>query len=61
MNDEKLQTFKSLTFGTELEYEQISRRRMASAIQSVVGGTITEGGPHVFIIFSLFKSPFFRG
>ena len=35
MNDEKLQTFKSLTFGTELEYEQISRRRLAEAIQSV--------------------------
>ena len=32
MNDEKLQTFKSLTFGTELEYEQITRQRMAEAI-----------------------------
>jgi hypothetical protein len=35
-----------MTFGTELEYEQITRRRMAEAIQSVVGGTIAEGGPH---------------
>ena len=46
MNDEKLQTFKSLTFGTELEYESISRQRMAEAIQGVVGGTIRHGGPH---------------
>ena len=47
MNDEKLQTFKSLTFGTELEYENITRRKMAEAIQSVVGGRIDyQGGPH---------------
>ena len=47
MNDEKLQTFKSLTFGTELEYENITRQRMAEAIQSVVGGRIDyQGGPH---------------
>ena len=46
MNDEKLQTFKSLTFGTELEYENITRQKMAEAIQGVVGGTIRHGGPH---------------
>ena len=47
MNDEKLQTFKSLTFGTELEYENITRQKMADAILSVVGGRITSySGPH---------------
>ena len=44
MNDEKLQTFKSLTFGTELEYENITRRKMAEAIQSVVGGRVEYAG-----------------
>ena len=41
-----IQTAKELTFGTELEYTNISRERAAKAIHSVVGGTIryTGGG-----------------
>ena len=41
-----IQTAKALTFGTELEYTNISRERAAKAIHSVVGGTIryTGGG-----------------
>ena len=42
-------SLKDLAFGTELEYEEISRRTMAQAIHSVVGGTISEGGPHLAI------------
>ena len=41
-----MQTAKELTFGTELEYTNISRERAVKAIHSVVGGTIhyTGGG-----------------
>ena len=41
-----IQTAKELTFGTELEYTNISRERAVKAIHSVVGGTIryTGGG-----------------
>ena len=41
-----MQTAKELTFGTELEYTNISRERAVQAIHSVVGGTIryTGGG-----------------
>ena len=35
-----MQTAKALTFGTELEYTNISRERAVKAIHSVVGGTI---------------------
>ena len=35
-----IQTAKELTFGTELEYTNISRERAAKAIHNVVGGTI---------------------
>ena len=42
--NEKLETMRSLGFGPELEYEQISRQRMADAIQSVVGGRQVHGG-----------------
>ena len=45
MND-KLETIKSLRYGVENEYENISRQKMATAIQSVVGGEITYGGAH---------------
>ena len=39
-----IQTAKELTFGTELEYTNISRERAAKAIHSVVGGTIRYTG-----------------
>ena len=41
-----MQTAKELSFGTELEYTNISRERAVQAIHSVVGGTIryTGGG-----------------
>ena len=35
-----IETMKSLTFGTELEYTGITRPVAAKAIQSVIGGTI---------------------
>ena len=35
-----IQTAKELTFGTELEYTNISRERAVKAIHNVVGGTI---------------------
>lgn len=44
--NQKLETIKSLHLGIENEFEQISRQRMADAIQSVVGGHQTYGGPH---------------
>jgi hypothetical protein len=44
--NEKLETMRAISFGTELEYEGISRQRMADAILSVVGGRQTYGGPH---------------
>lgn len=39
-----MQTAKALTFGTELEYTNISRERAVKAIHSVVGGTIRHTG-----------------
>ena len=41
-----MQTAKELSFGTELEYTNISRERAVQAIHTVVGGTIryTGGG-----------------
>lgn len=39
-----MQTAKELTFGTELEYTNISRERAVKAIHSVVGGTIRHTG-----------------
>jgi len=45
MND-KLETIKSEKFGCENEFEQITRQKMATAIQSVVGGEISYGGAH---------------
>ena len=36
-----MQTAKELTFGTELEYTNISRERAVKAIHSVVGGRST--------------------
>ena len=45
MND-KLETIKSLHYGVENEYENITRQRMAEAIRTVVGGRITCGGAH---------------
>ncbi len=44
--NQKLETIKSLHFGIENEFENITRQRMADAILSVVGGTIRYGGPH---------------
>ena len=41
-----IETAKALTFGTELEYTNISRERAAKAIHSVVGGTIRFSGGH---------------
>ena len=42
-----IETIKTLTFGTELEYTHISRQRAAQAIQSVIGGSIRyEGGSY---------------
>ena len=35
-----IETIRSLTFGTELEYTGIARQVAAQAIQSVIGGTI---------------------
>ena len=35
-----IETIKTLTFGTELEYTHISRQRAAQAIQCVIGGSI---------------------
>ena len=39
-----IETAKALTFGTELEYTNISRERAARAIHTVVGGTIQHTG-----------------
>lgn len=39
-----IETAKALTFGTELEYTNISRERAAKAIQKVVGGTVRYTG-----------------
>ena len=39
-----IETAKALTFGTELEYTNISRERAARAIHTVVGGTIRHTG-----------------
>jgi len=36
-----IETIKTLTYGTELEYTHISRERAAKAIHSVVGGTVS--------------------
>lgn len=35
-----IETMKSLTFGTELEYTGIARQVAAKAIQSVIGGRV---------------------
>lgn len=41
----KVETMKRLTYGTELELETITRERAAQAVQSVVGGRVRhEGG-----------------
>ena len=42
--NEKLEEIKSRKFGVENEFEEISRQRMADAIQSVVGGRISHTG-----------------
>ena len=39
-NNATIETAKALTFGTELEYTNISREKAAKAIHSVVGGTV---------------------
>ena len=39
-----IETAKALTFGTELEYTNISRERAAKAIHTVVGGQVTHIG-----------------
>ncbi len=39
-----IETAKGLTFGTELEYTNISRERAARAIHTVVGGTVRYTG-----------------
>lgn len=39
-----LQTMKSLTYGTELEYEGIGREEAAKVVQSIVGGAIEYTG-----------------
>ena len=39
-NNATIETAKGLTFGTELEYTNISREKAAKAIHSVVGGTV---------------------
>ena len=39
-NNATIETAKGLTFGTELEYTNITREKAAKAIHSVVGGTI---------------------
>ena len=39
-----IETAKALTFGTELEYTNISRERAARAIHTVVGGTVRYSG-----------------
>lgn len=46
MTNTTIQMAKELTFGTELEYTNISRERAAKAIHTVVGGTVryTGGG-----------------
>lgn len=44
MSNTTMQKAKELTFGTELEYTNISRERAAKAIHSVVGGTIRYTG-----------------
>jgi len=39
-NNATIETAKVLTFGTELEYTNITREKAAKAIHSVVGGTV---------------------
>ena len=39
-NNAIIETAKGLTFGTELEYTNITREKAAKAIHSVVGGTV---------------------
>ena len=39
-----IETIKTLTYGTELEYTRISRERAAKAIHSVTGGTLNHTG-----------------
>ena len=39
-NNATIETAKGLTFGTELEYTNITREKAAKAIHSVVGGTV---------------------
>lgn len=39
-NNKIIETAKSLTFGTELEYTDITREKAVRAIQCVVGGTV---------------------
>ena len=42
--NEKLEEIKSRKFGVENEFEEISRQRMADAIQSVIGGRQVRSG-----------------
>lgn len=44
MTNTTMTTAKELTFGTELEYTNISRERAAKAIHKVVGGTVRYTG-----------------
>ena len=44
---ETLERLGALTFGTELEYNRISRDKAARAIQSVVGGTVEYAGNRI--------------
>ena len=39
-NNATIETAKVLTFGTDLEYTNITREKAAKAIHSVVGGTV---------------------
>ena len=45
--NETLERLGALTFGTELEYNRISRDKAARAIQSVVGGTVEYAGNRI--------------
>ena len=40
MTNKSIETAKALTFGTELEYTNLTREKAAKAIHSVVGGTV---------------------
>ena len=39
-----MEEMKTLTYGTELEYVNITREKAARAIQSVTGGTVSHHG-----------------